>query len=98
VVVWWVKTKNDPSDLRLKQGRGNGWVTTGNNPSDSCLKQGRRCGVVTWQVSRNKTDPSDSHLKRGRGVGGDVAGQLKHPLRLAFEVREGVGVVNKPTN
>ncbi len=44
----WVKTKNTPSDSRLKRGRGNRvvvwWVKTKNDPSDSRLKRGRGTG------------------------------------------------------
>jgi len=53
-------------------------------------------------VVKTDNSPSDSHLKRGRGMGGEVAVtgnvvSITHPLRLTFEAREGVEVVNKTT-
>jgi len=62
-----------------------GWVKTETPPPTHTWSEG---GGTEWVETTN--DPSDSHLQRGRGMGGGVVGEdWIHPLRLAFEAREG---------
>jgi hypothetical protein len=89
VMTGWVKTTNDPSDSRLKRGRGEGWWCGGRR-----LKMPLR---LAFEVREGEQGGGQDHnLKLFVNIGFYYNKDLPVPLQLTFEVREGRRVKTPP--